>query len=220
MTKYTRFSARAGLAALGVWFRQKGIWTVVEEMVEIDQKVIKDTPVEKLLDAFINMLAGGRGNVEVNTRVRPDEGLQRAFGRERCAEQSVISETLNGCEEETIEQMRQAMQSIFQQHGRAFRHDYRAQCLVLIVLPTGAGLANLIKDQFFPDNDDLSMDLATMCEYVELRFSRPDLNKFIYEILNDFKPSKEVLGKIPQFLSLAKMHRSSSQVQRLIFRSI
>jgi hypothetical protein len=137
MTKYTRFSARAGLAALGVWFRQKGIWTVVEEMVEIDQKVIKDTPVEKLLDAFINMLAGGRGNVEVNTRVRPDEGLQRAFGRERCAEQSVISETLNGCEEETIEQMRQAMQSIFQQHGRAFQHDYRAQCLVLDVDTSG-----------------------------------------------------------------------------------
>jgi hypothetical protein len=131
MTKYTRFSACAGLAALGAWFRQKGIWTVVEGMVEIKQKVIKDTPLDKLLDAFINMLAGGQGNVEVNTRVRPDVGLQRAFGRDRCAEQSVVSETLNCCEEETVEQMRRAIQRVFQQHSRAFQHDYDAQCLVL-----------------------------------------------------------------------------------------
>lgn len=137
MTKYIRFSARTGLAALGVWFRQKGIWKVIEEAVEIKQKVIKDTPLEKLLDAFINILAGGQGNVEVNIRVRPDEGLQRAFGRDRCAEQSVISETLNCCEEETAEQMRQAMQSLFQQYGRAFQHDYRAQCLVLDVDTSG-----------------------------------------------------------------------------------
>lgn len=137
MTKYTRYSARAGLAALGVWFRQKGIWAAVEEKVKIGQKVIKDTPLQKLLDAFINILAGGQGTVEVNTRVRPDAGLQRAFGRERCAEQSVISETLNCCEQETVEQMRQAMQSVFQQNSRAFQHDYRAQCLVLDVDTSG-----------------------------------------------------------------------------------
>jgi hypothetical protein len=153
MTKYTRMSARAGLAALGLWIRQKGIWKVVEEAVEIKQKVIKDTPLEKLLDAFINILAGGQGNVEVNIRVRPDEGLQRAFGRKRCAEQSVISETLNCCEEETVEQLHQAMQSIFEQHSRAFRHDYRAQCLVLDVdtsgMPAG-GQGEEVTKGYFP----------------------------------------------------------------------
>jgi hypothetical protein len=51
--------------------------------VQIRQKVIKHKPLDKLLDAFINILAGGHGMVEVNTRVRPDEALQRAFGRGR-----------------------------------------------------------------------------------------------------------------------------------------
>jgi hypothetical protein len=84
---------------------QRRIWQVIENQVRIKQKVIRYTPVEKLLDGFINILAGGHGIVEVNTRVRPDVGLQRAFGRDGCAEQSVISETLNASTGENVEQI-------------------------------------------------------------------------------------------------------------------
>ena len=111
MGKHSKFSARASLAAVGVRMRQLGIWQVIERQVRIEQKVIKHTPSNKLLDAFINILAGGQGLVEVNTRVRPDEGVQRAFGRAVCAEQSTVSETLNQCTEETVEQLRQALQA-------------------------------------------------------------------------------------------------------------
>ena len=34
---------------------------------------------------------------EMNTRLRSDESLQRAFGRTGCAEQSVVQQTLNAC---------------------------------------------------------------------------------------------------------------------------
>lgn len=96
-------------------------------------KVREPTPLEKLLDAFINILASGQGMIQVNTRVRPDEGSQRAFGRKGCADQSVISQTLNQCHEETVEQLRQAMSEIVHRHGQSIRHDYSKQCLLLDV---------------------------------------------------------------------------------------
>lgn len=137
MDKCTRFSARASLAAVGVRMRQKGIWETVEKYVQIKQKVIKHRPLDKLLDAFINILAGGHGLVEVNTRVRPDEGLQRAFGRETCAEQSLVSATLNRCTAETVGQMRQAMREIYHAHGQGYQHNYEQGWQVLDVDMTG-----------------------------------------------------------------------------------
>jgi len=137
MSKHSKFSARASLAALGVRMRQLGIWKVIEQHVQIEQKVIRHTPLNKVLDAFINILAGGQGLVEVNTRVRPDEGVQRAFGREDCADQSTISETLNHCTDETVEQLREALQTICQTHSQGYQHDYAKGYQVLDVDMTG-----------------------------------------------------------------------------------
>jgi hypothetical protein len=137
MNECTRFSTWAGLAVVGLWMQRKGIWQTVERHVHIKQKVIDHTPLAKLLDAFINILAGGHGIVEVNTRVRPERGLQQAFGREGCAEQSVVSETLNHCEPDTVEQMRQALGAIFGQHSQTIRHNYREQLLLLDVDMSG-----------------------------------------------------------------------------------
>lgn len=136
MSKYIRFSGRASLAAGGLWVRQKRIWETVENLVHIKQKVIRHTPTDKLLDGFINILAGGHGIVEVNTRVRPDPGLQRSFGRDSCAEQSVVSDTFNACTEENVEQMREAMKEVYRGHSQGYRHDYR-QWQVLDVDMTG-----------------------------------------------------------------------------------
>jgi hypothetical protein len=102
------FSARASLVAYGVRFQQMGIWTPVRRLVKVKQKTRLHTPLDKLLDALINILAGGAGLVEINTRVRPDSSVQRAFGRSCCAEQSTISDTLNACTTENIKQLRQA----------------------------------------------------------------------------------------------------------------
>lgn len=137
MDKSIRFSPRASLAGVGQRMRQWKIWETVEHHVRIVQKVVEHSPLEKLLDAFINILAGGQGLVEVNTRVRPDEGLQRAFGRKGCADQSVISATLNHCTADTVEQMRQAMQEIIQNHSQSAQHDYQKQCLLLDVDMSG-----------------------------------------------------------------------------------
>jgi hypothetical protein len=137
MNKFSRFSARASLASVGQRMRQLKIWETVERHVQVVQKVRKHKPLEKLLDALMNILAGGHGVVEVNTRVRPDEGLQRAFGRADCADQSVISETLNQCDQGTVGQMQQALNEIIQENSQSMQHNYRAQPLLMDVDMSG-----------------------------------------------------------------------------------
>jgi hypothetical protein len=97
------------LAMVGMSIQQMGIWEMIGQRVTIQQKTVTHSPLQKLQDAFINIMAGGQGIVEVNQRVKPDGSLLAAFGREQCADQSVVSATLNACRAENVEQMRQAM---------------------------------------------------------------------------------------------------------------
>jgi hypothetical protein len=139
MTKInsTPFSSRMGIAALGLWMQREKIWQAVEQRVRIEQKVVRYRPIEKLLDAFINIVSGGERMVEVNTRVRSDEGLQRAFSRQGCAEQSVVSTTLNRCTEENVVQMQAALVDIYRRHSQGYGHDYRRCWQVLDVDMSG-----------------------------------------------------------------------------------
>lgn len=75
------------------------------------------------MHVFINSLAGGLGMVEVSTGVRPDKGLQRVFGRDGFAEQSVIGDTLDACTEEKVDQMHGAMKAIYRAHSQGYGHD-------------------------------------------------------------------------------------------------
>jgi hypothetical protein len=113
------------------------MWKVVEQKVVIEQKVIVHRAIDKLLDAFMVILAGGRGIVEVNTRVRPDRLLQAAFGRSGCAEQSNVSETLNASTAANVAQMTEAVTLIYRQHSQACQHDYQRTAQVLDVDMTG-----------------------------------------------------------------------------------
>lgn len=138
MTNYiNRHSKRASLAAVGVQMRRCGIWETVEKYVHIKQKVILYTPLDKLLDAFINILAGGCGLVEVNKKVRADPGLQRAFGRDGCAEQSTISDTINRSTAENVQEMRQALNEVYRTYGQGYQHPYQERLQLLDVDMSG-----------------------------------------------------------------------------------
>ncbi len=132
-----QFTSCASLAAIGLKLRERKLFHPIEKSVQIAQKTIKDRPSDKLYDAFISILAGAHGLVEINTRLRADVALQRAFGRSRCAEQSVVQDTLNACTTENVEQMQQAMDTIYRQHSQGFEHDYQASLQVLDVDMSG-----------------------------------------------------------------------------------
>ena len=109
MESLSLFTPRAGLVALGLRTQAWGVWNVIHQQLHIKQKVREHEPLDKLLDCFINILAGGSGLVEINLLVRPDVAVQRAFGRPSCAEQSTISDTLNACTADNVHQLRTAV---------------------------------------------------------------------------------------------------------------
>lgn len=130
-------SARTFLAGLGAKLSEMKLFEPIRERVKIAQKTVKDSPIDKLYDGFIGILSGAGGTVEVNKLVRSDAGLQRAFGRERCAEQSVIQQTLDASDAENVSQMQQAIDEIYRQHSAGYAHDYAQQLQVLDVDMSG-----------------------------------------------------------------------------------
>ena len=131
------YSPRATLCAIGVKLRSLKFFETIAEHVHIKQKTVRHTPVEKLQDAFIAILAGAHGLCEVNTRVRSDAALQRAFGRSTCAEQSVVQETLDACTVENVRQMKHACKALMKSYGRAYCHPYKTELQLLDVDMTG-----------------------------------------------------------------------------------
>lgn len=127
----SHFTARASLIALGFRVKQMKVIETIGQHVTIRQKTVTDSPLEKLTDALVTIVAGGQGLVESNKLVRSDPAVYRAFGRERCAEQSVISETLNASRTDNVEQMQQALSDIYRQHSAGYRHDYEHQWQLL-----------------------------------------------------------------------------------------
>jgi hypothetical protein len=146
------FSPTASLAAIGVKVRQLDLFGPIRTQVQIWQKTVTHTPADKLHDAFISLLAGAQGLVEINTRLRTDPGLQRAFGRSACAEQSVVQETLDACTAENVTQLQQALDEIFRAHSQSAHHDYQVRFLLLDVdmsgLPCGPKAAFATKGYF------------------------------------------------------------------------
>src|SRR5258708_4390570 len=146
------FSPAASLAALGVKLSQLDLFGPIRTTVQIRQKTVKHTPADKLYDAWISLLAGAHGLVKMNTRLRSDPGLQRAFGRSACAEQSVVQETLDACTAANVTQLQHALDEIYRQHSQSVHHDYQASFQLLDVdmsgLPCGPKAAFATKGYF------------------------------------------------------------------------
>src|SRR6266545_6427685 len=118
------FSPAASLAALGVQLRQIDLFGPIRASVKIAQKTVKYAPIDKLYDAFMSILAGAHGLVEINTRLRSDPALQAAFGRSACADQSVVQDTSNACTAAQVTQFSQALTTIYRRHAQGYAHDY------------------------------------------------------------------------------------------------
>ncbi|MEN9934643.1 MAG: hypothetical protein RLZZ387_1222 [Chloroflexota bacterium] len=151
-TPNVSFTPHAPLAALGLYLRQIDFLAPIREQVKIEQKTVVHTPVDKLTDAFITILAGAHGLVEANTRLRSDVALQEAFGRAGCADQSTIQATLNAATEATVQQLTSALTTLYRQHSRGYRHSYQRRLQLLDVdmsgMPCGAKAALATKGYF------------------------------------------------------------------------
>lgn len=146
------YTSCASLAALGVKLHEMDVFAPIRRRLRIAQKTVKDGPIDKVYDGWIAMLAGAHGLVEINTRLRADPALQAAFGRSRCAEQSVVQQTLDACTPENVQQMQEALDEIMREHSQSYRHDFRRGYLILDVdlsgMPCGPKAAFASKGYF------------------------------------------------------------------------
>jgi hypothetical protein len=140
-TAVRRSTPHASLVALGLKLRQLQLLAPLREHLKIEQKTVRYTPIEKLTDLFIGLLAGVHGIAAINTVLRTDPALQAAFGRRACAEQSTIQDTLDACTPANVAQLQGACDQIYRQHSRGYRHDYAQDWQILDVdlsgLPCG-----------------------------------------------------------------------------------
>jgi len=142
----------APLVALGLYLRQIEFLKPIRDQVHIAQKTVRHAPIDKLLDAFMTILAGAHGLGEANTRLRSDRALQEAFGRNACADQSTIQATLNAATDTNVVQLTAALTTIYRQHSQGFRHPYQRRLQLRDVdlsgMPCGPKAARATKGYF------------------------------------------------------------------------
>ena len=137
MEQYTGYSAHASLVLIAEWTNSNRLWEELTARVHIHQKTIKHSPNDKMKDLLINIWAGGERISSINNVLRTDEGLQRLFGRDSCAEQSTVSETLNAVSAENIVEMQGLIEQVYREHSLCYQHDYKKNWLLLDVDLTG-----------------------------------------------------------------------------------
>lgn len=119
------------LGILGYCLTRTAFLAPVFANLALPIKEVDHAPEAKLVDALVSILAGCRAIYQVNTRIRPDLALARAWGRERFAEQSNLTRTLDAFSEENVTQLRQGSEALFRRESRVLRHNFAQDWLWL-----------------------------------------------------------------------------------------
>ena len=115
-------------AFIGEVLKEKHLFSEIHHQVEIDQKSLDYRPTDKLVFASIGFIAGAESVYDINSTLRPNKPLLVAFGYEKCADQSVIQqtlglsslriETINAATDENVSQLEQAINEIFKDNNQ------------------------------------------------------------------------------------------------------
>jgi hypothetical protein len=111
------------LVALGFLVREHDLWAPIRHRVHFDNPTHCSDPVGALQDLWVGILAGCEVVSQVNTTIRADPLLARAWGREQFHDQSTLARVLDACTPVQVFQMREATEAIFHWLGQAHRHD-------------------------------------------------------------------------------------------------
>lgn len=131
---HTRY---APVAVIGYWLRQTNFLAPVWSELNWPIKTYVHTPVAKLETLLASILVGNRAVYQINTTIRPDLPLARAWGQARFAEQSTVAEMLNNVGDAEVAQLQQGGAALLQLHSRALRHDFDSHWLLVDYDTTG-----------------------------------------------------------------------------------
>jgi hypothetical protein len=123
--KSKAMTSHVPLAALGYALGRAGVLNPLHA-VALPLKAVDHSPSEKLIEALVLILAGGRATAQAELLLRPNKALARGWGQVRLAAQSTLARTLDAFDEVSIASLRAAFEAILQTYARALSHDYRA----------------------------------------------------------------------------------------------
>lgn len=119
------------LGVLGYCLTRTEFLKPVFAEVAVKQKTVEHEPAAKLQDLLVGILAGCRAVSQINTRIRPDRVLARAWGRAQFAEQSLVASTLDAFGEENLQQLREGSMRLLRREGRIWQHKFAQNWLWL-----------------------------------------------------------------------------------------
>ena len=117
--KNTGQTAHASLAGFAPLIESKGIFDKIHQQVEIPQKQLVYRPTDKLIFVVLGLFVGCEHIDEINHRLRPDKVLLSGFGYDSCADQSVIQDTLDGCVDANVIQLKGVLRSLYVEHNQS-----------------------------------------------------------------------------------------------------
>lgn len=142
----------APLAVLGAYIGEHDLLSPIFTRLKFGQRMHTDRPVEALVDIWVSILAGCRSIHQVNTRIRPDVLLAKAWGRERFCEQSTLARVLDACEEEQVQQLRTGVEAVYRWIGQAPQGKWDRLPLMIDIdltgLPAGRNAEGSTKGYF------------------------------------------------------------------------
>jgi len=123
LTEFGEETPLAPLGVLGYWLRQRDWFRPWREALPWRMQTRQHSPLQKLEEVLVAILAGCRALSEINTKIRLDLVLAKAWGRAQFAEQSNVSRLLDALTFEHVEGLRQVHPQWLLQAGQAVRHQ-------------------------------------------------------------------------------------------------
>jgi hypothetical protein len=119
----------APLAALSAHYQHTQMLAALEQ-VDLRMKTRDFSPVCKLKQVFLSILAGCETLTAFNSLLDGETGLAAIWGWDRFADQSTLSRTLDALTLMNIEQLRMATTTIWHSISRTMQHDWRGFLLL------------------------------------------------------------------------------------------
>ncbi len=119
---FDHISITGFLIPCGLYAQKKGLFEVFKKHLRIDMKTVRYSPIDKVIELFVSIIADCHDNKTINSRLVPDRLSASAWSLEEFADQSQDNILLHRVSKENLQQLEAAYQEIFTAHSLAARY--------------------------------------------------------------------------------------------------
>lgn len=120
----------APLCVLGHLLWEQSTLDMLRNFAAISMKKRNHTSGEKLLDAFLVILAGYPSLYLLNSKLSSDPMLAEAWHRGKFADQSAVSRTVDACSVAGLDALREISWDFWRAHTQLADHDWRKRIVL------------------------------------------------------------------------------------------